>query len=68
MVFPDGTLSVPSGSEYLNYGPILEIDDLDAVLSETDFDSPKHQQHSRGWHKSSPKSKKKSAKKSKKGK
>lgn len=56
MVFPDGTLCVPSGSDYLNYGPILEINDLDALLNQTNFDSPKHLQHSRGWHKTAPES------------
>ncbi len=58
MIFPDGTLCVPSGSEYLNYGPILEIDDLEALLGQTDFDSPKHQQHSRVWQKTTSESKK----------
>ncbi len=49
MIFPDGTLSVPSGPDYLNYGPFLEVDDLEALLGRTDFDAPKHQRHSRGW-------------------
>lgn len=56
MIFPDGTLCVPSGSDYLNYGPILEIDDLEVLLDQTDFDSPKHRQHSSGWQKIAPKS------------
>jgi hypothetical protein len=49
MIFPDGTLTVPSGSDFLNYGPFLDVDDLEAVLSATDFDAPKHQFHSKGW-------------------
>jgi MoaA/NifB/PqqE/SkfB family radical SAM enzyme len=49
MIFPDGSLTVPAGGEYLNYGPFLEVDDLDDLLSATRFDVPKHQRHSRGW-------------------
>ncbi|NIS78848.1 MAG: radical SAM protein [Anaerolineales bacterium] len=52
MIFPDGTLTVPSGPDYLNYGPFLEIVDLEALLDRTDFDAPKHLHHSRGWEKS----------------
>jgi hypothetical protein len=51
MIFPDGTLTVPSGSDYLNYGPFLEVDDLEAILTRTDFDAPKHRMHSKGWSK-----------------
>jgi MoaA/NifB/PqqE/SkfB family radical SAM enzyme len=51
MIFPDGTLTVPSGADYLNYGPFLEVADLEALLSRTDFDAPKHQKHARGWSK-----------------
>jgi MoaA/NifB/PqqE/SkfB family radical SAM enzyme len=58
MIFPDGTLCVPSGSEYLNYGPVLEIEDLEALLGQTNFDSSKHQKHSRGWTKTKKESKK----------
>ena len=49
MVFPDGSLTVPSGGEFRNYGPFLEIVDLDEVLTRSDFDAPKHQLHARGW-------------------
>lgn len=49
MVFPDGSLTVPSGSEFRNYGPFLEVGDLDALLARTDFDAPKHQRHAAGW-------------------
>lgn len=52
MVFPDGTFTVPSGSRFRNYGPFLEVEDLDALLNETDFDAPKHQRHARGWSRS----------------
>jgi len=49
MVFPDGTLTVPAGADYLSYGPFLEIEDLDGLLASTDFDAPKHRRHARGW-------------------
>jgi MoaA/NifB/PqqE/SkfB family radical SAM enzyme len=49
MIFPDGTLTVPSGPDFLNYGPFIEVDDLAATLARTDFDAPKHQSHSKGW-------------------
>jgi MoaA/NifB/PqqE/SkfB family radical SAM enzyme len=50
MVFPDGSLTVPVGSEYLNYGPFLEISDLDDVIRRSEFDAAKHRRHSAGWH------------------
>ncbi len=49
MIFPDGSLTVPSGGEYLDYGPFLEVTDLETLLSRTDFDAPKHRRHARGW-------------------
>lgn len=49
MIFPDGTLTVPSGSHFSNLGPFLEIDDLAALLDRTDFDALKHAYHSKGW-------------------
>lgn len=52
MVFPDGSLTVPSGSEFRNFGPFLEIDNLDTLLDESDFDEPKHQRHAEGWSRS----------------
>ena len=52
MVFPDGSLTVPSGSQFRNFGPFLEIDDLDTLLDESDFDEPKHQRHAQGWSRS----------------
>jgi MoaA/NifB/PqqE/SkfB family radical SAM enzyme len=54
MVFPDGSLTVPSGSEFRRYGPFLEVSDLDAMLTRTDFDAPKHQRHAQGWSRSAP--------------
>ncbi len=54
MIFPDGSLTVPAGGDYLSYGPFLEIDDLEAVLERTRFDAAKHRRHSRGWSKTDP--------------
>jgi MoaA/NifB/PqqE/SkfB family radical SAM enzyme len=49
MIFPDGSLIVPNGPRYQNLGPFLEVEDLDAVLDASRFDSAKHLRHSRGW-------------------
>jgi MoaA/NifB/PqqE/SkfB family radical SAM enzyme len=52
MIFPDGSLVIPSGSEFYGYGQFLDLSDLDGVLNEGRFDSAKHLRHSRGWSKS----------------
>jgi len=49
MVFPDGSMVIPKGADYLNFGPFLEVKDLDAALEASQFDSPKHLRHSRQW-------------------
>lgn len=49
MIFPDGTLTVPSGTAFRFYGPILEVDDLEALLVRSEFDAGKHLEHSRKW-------------------
>jgi pyruvate-formate lyase-activating enzyme len=49
MVFPDGSVVVPRGSDYQNFGPFLEIEDFDHILNLSQFDVAKHQRHSRGW-------------------
>ncbi len=49
MIFPDGHLTIPSGSDYVDYGPFLEIEDLEQVITDSDFDRDKHLRHSRGW-------------------
>ena len=51
MVFPDGSMTVPKGAEYLNFGPFVEVEDFEQVLSASQFDSAKHLRHSRGWRK-----------------
>jgi len=53
MVFPDGSMTIPRGGEYLNFGPFLEVMDFEQVLNASQFDSAKHLRHSRGWGKGS---------------
>lgn len=53
MVFPDGSMTIPRGGEYLNFGPFLEVEDFKQVLNASQFDSAKHLRHSRGWSKDS---------------
>jgi MoaA/NifB/PqqE/SkfB family radical SAM enzyme len=54
MIFPDGSLVVPSGRDFLKYGQFLKITDLDSTLQATKFDSNKHLLHSKGWEKITP--------------
>jgi MoaA/NifB/PqqE/SkfB family radical SAM enzyme len=49
MIFPDGSLVIPSGPAYVAYGPFLEVTDLGAVLARSKFDAAKHWRHARGW-------------------
>ena len=49
MIFPDGTLTIPSGTEYRQYGRFLDVQDLEALLTQTDFDAAKHLRHAKGW-------------------
>lgn len=49
MVFPDGTLTIPSGSRFAFYGQFLDVDDLDEVLARAEFDAAKHRRHAEGW-------------------
>lgn len=51
MVFPDGSMTIPKGSEYLTFGPFLEVRDFEEVLIASQFDSDKHLHHSRSWSK-----------------
>lgn len=51
MIFPDGSLRIPNGIDYVSYGPFLGIEDVDAVIAASQFDAPKHRRHSRGWKK-----------------
>lgn len=52
MVFPNGSMVIPRGSEYLNFGPFLDVQDFESVLESSEFDSQKHLRHSNGWGKS----------------
>lgn len=49
MIFPDGSLIVPVGSDFVSCGKFLEIEDLEGAVASTGFDSAKHLKHSRGW-------------------
>ncbi len=51
LIFPDGGLYIPSGPFYRKLGPFVEIEDLDAALKNSGFDSVKHEVHARGWSK-----------------
>jgi pyruvate-formate lyase-activating enzyme len=51
MVFPDGSLVVPSGAHYHNLGRFLDIPDVNAALAESDFAAAKHLVHSVKWDK-----------------
>ncbi len=53
MIFPNGSMTIPKGAEYLNFGPFLEVNDFEQVLKASQFDSAKHLRHSRGWGKGS---------------
>ncbi len=49
MVFPDGSMVVPRGDDYLNFGPFLEVSDFESLLQAGEFDSAKHLRHSNAW-------------------
>lgn len=51
LVFPDGSLVIPRGPQFLSYGAFLEVEDLRAALTDSRFDSDKHVRHSRAWEK-----------------
>jgi MoaA/NifB/PqqE/SkfB family radical SAM enzyme len=51
MVFPDGTLVIPRGSEYSSYGRFLDIEDFEPAIRDSRFDADKHRRHSEGWRK-----------------
>ena len=49
MVFPDGSMTIPRGADYLSFGPFLKVTDFEQVVATSQFDSAKHLRHSRGW-------------------
>lgn len=53
MVFPNGSMTIPNGADYLNFGPFLNVNDFELALNVSQFDSAKHLHHSRGWGKGS---------------
>lgn len=53
MVFPDGSLVVPSGPKYQVLGHFLDIPDVNAALQRSDFAAAKHLVHSVKWDKHS---------------
>lgn len=52
MIFPNGHLTIPSGAEYVDFGPFLDIKDLERTIEDSDFDLNKHLEHSKGWSRS----------------
>jgi MoaA/NifB/PqqE/SkfB family radical SAM enzyme len=52
MVFPDGSMTIPKGADYLNFGPFLDVQDFEHAFNVSQFDSEKHLRHSHGWGKS----------------
>ena len=53
LIFPDGSLRVPSGRHYDLLGKFLDIGNLEETLARSDFAARKHMTHSKGWQKSS---------------
>jgi len=51
MVFPNGNMIIPKGSDYQNFGPFLERTDFEEAINISQFDSAKHLRHSQGWRK-----------------
>jgi len=54
MVFPNGSMIIPRGPDYLNFGPFVEVEDFNHALNASQFDLEKHQRHSREWEKGAP--------------
>jgi len=51
MIFPNGSLVIPSGPGYATFGKFLGITDLEATLARSQFDAARHRRHARGWQK-----------------
>lgn len=51
MVFPNGSMVIPRGADYLSFGPFLDVTDFAHALDASQFDQAKHLRHSRGWEK-----------------
>jgi len=53
MIFPNGTLVIPEGENFTNFGSFLEIEDINEVIKQSKFEAVKHLRHSKGWGKRS---------------
>jgi MoaA/NifB/PqqE/SkfB family radical SAM enzyme len=51
MIFPDGSLVIPSGPFYASFGKFLQIEDLEEVLTRSGFETARHWRHARAWEK-----------------
>jgi hypothetical protein len=51
LIFPDGSLRVPSGRRYDFLAKALDIENLEEALVRSDFAARKHIRHSKGWQK-----------------
>jgi len=49
MIFPNGNLIIPNGDNFSSFGPFLEINDINDVIKQSEFESQKHLRHSKGW-------------------
>jgi len=49
LVMPDGSLAVPSGSDYHVLGQLLDMKDIPAVVDQSELDATRHLQHSQGY-------------------
>jgi MoaA/NifB/PqqE/SkfB family radical SAM enzyme len=49
MIFPDGSMTIPRGADYLSFGPFLNISDFEQILITSQFDTDKHLHHSHSW-------------------
>jgi hypothetical protein len=49
MIMPDGSLTIPSGPAYPDYGRFVEVTDLTRILDQAKFDSAKHNLHAQAW-------------------
>lgn len=49
MIFPDGSLVIPFGSEFPSYGAFLDIEEIESLLERSRFAWERHLRHSRAW-------------------
>lgn len=51
MIFPNGNLVIPTGGNFTSFGSFLTVNNVYDVIKKSEFDSPKHLKHSKGWEK-----------------